>query len=123
MDNFRSRKKNILKDKSYTFALNFNRAFNHLMDNKSEYICSKQLIRSGTSIEAQIEEVNQVLSKAVFIHKLSIANKEAVESNYWIRLLIDSEILYKSKGEGLLKDSDELIKISMTSIKTSITNK
>jgi len=123
MDSYIPRKENVLKEKSYAFAWKIIKTFYHLKDDKKEYVISKQLIRSGTSSGAQIEEANQAQSKADFIHKLSIANKEAVETNYWIRLLIDSEILDKSKGEELRKDSDELIKILVASIKTSRANK
>lgn len=123
MDNFGPMKENVLNDKSYAFALKVIKTFYHLKDDKREFIISKQLIRSGTSTGAQIEEANQAQSKADFIHKLSIANKEAVETNYWIRLLIDSQLLDKPKGEELLRDSEELIKILFASIKTSKSNR
>jgi four helix bundle protein len=64
-----------------------------LVDEKKEFVLSKQILRSGTSIGANIEEANQAQSKADFDHKLSIANKEAFETHYWLRLLRDSEIL------------------------------
>jgi four helix bundle protein len=89
------------------------------LQEKREFVLSKQLLRSGTSIGALVEEANQAESKADFIHKLSIANKEANETHYWIRLLIDSEILESKKGESYLLKCTELIKILTASIKTS----
>jgi len=109
---------NALKQKSYSFALEVVKACKELQAEK-EFILSKQLLRSGTAIGALVEEANQAESKADFIHKLSIANKEANETQYWIRLLIDSEVLESAKGEVLLKHCTELIKILTASIKTS----
>lgn len=83
----------VLKTKSYNFALRIVKLFKYLADEKKEYVLSKQILRSGTSIGANIEEANQAQSKADFIHKLSVANKEAFETHYWLRLLKDSEIL------------------------------
>jgi len=111
-------KENVLKSKSYSFALEIVKVCRDLQKNK-EVVLSKQLLRSGTAIGALIEEVNQGESKADFIHKLSIANKEANETQYWIRLLIDSNTLSKKTGEPLLIKSIELIKILTASIKTS----
>jgi len=109
---------NALKQKSYSFALEVVKTCIELQAEK-EFILSKQLLRSGTAIGALVEEANQAESKADFIHKLSIANKEANETQYWIRLLIDSEVLESAKGEVLLKHCTELIKILTASIKTS----
>lgn len=108
----------MLKSKSYSFALEIVKVCRDLQKNK-EVVLSKQLLRSGTAIGALIEEVNQGESKADFIHKLSIANKEANETQYWIRLLIDSNTLSKKTGEPLLEKSIELIKILTASIKAS----
>ena len=80
---------------------------------------SKQVLRSGTSIGANIEEANQGQSKADFIHKLSIANKEAFETNYWLRLLRDSEIIESKLAESILSDCEELQRMLTASIKTS----
>lgn len=115
-------KENVLKSKSYSFALEIVKFCRELQSNK-EFILSKQLLRSGTAIGALVEEANQGESKADFIHKLSIANKEANETHYWIRLLTDSSMLSKETGEPLLEKSVELIKILTTSIKTSKANR
>lgn len=109
---------NALKQKSYSFALEIIKVCRELHAEK-EFILSKQLLRSGTAIGALVEEANQAESKADFIHKLSIANKEANETQYWIRLLIDSEVMDSTKGEVLHKQCTELIKILTASIKTS----
>ncbi len=109
---------NPLKQKSYSFALEIIKVCRELQAEK-EFILSKQLLRSGTAIGALVEEANQGESKADFIHKLSIANKEANETQYWIRLLIDSSILSKEMGVPLLEKGVELIKILTASIKTS----
>jgi four helix bundle protein len=109
---------NILKQKSFAFALEIVKICRELQTEK-EFILSKQLLRSGTAIGALVEEANQAESKTDFIHKLSIANKEANETQYWIRLLIDSGVINSSRGEALLKMGTELIKILKASIKTS----
>lgn len=109
----------ILKEKSYNFALRSVKLFQYLSVEKKEYILSKQVMRSGTSIGANIEEAYQGQSKADFIHKLSIANKEAFETHYWLRLLRDSEILEIKIAESLLTDCDELQRLLVSSIKTS----
>lgn len=110
---------NILKIKSYNFALRVVKLFRYLADEKKEYVLSKQVLRSGTSVGANIEESYQAESKADFVHKLSIANKEAFETNYWIRLLRDSGILEEKFAQSLLVDCDELQKLLVSSIKTS----
>ena len=88
-------KENVIKDKSYQFAIKIVRFYKHLVENKREFIIAKQVVRSGTSIGAMVEEANQAESKADFIHKLSIANKEANETHYWLRLLLDAELIDK----------------------------
>lgn len=110
---------NVLKHKSYAFALETIKVYSHLQEKRREFVLSKQLLRSGTAIGALVEEANQAESKADFIHKLSIANKEANETQYWIRLLIDSGILDTNTGNEFLQKSTELVKILTASIKTS----
>jgi len=83
-------KEHVIKLKSFDFALRIVKLYQYLIDEKKEYILSKQLLRSGTSIGAMIRESEHAESKSGFIHKLSIALKEANESEYWI------ELLYKS---------------------------
>lgn len=90
---------------------------------RREYVLSKQLLRSGTSIGANIEEANRAESKNDFIHKLAIANKEAGETMYWIRLLRDSGILDTTLNTTLVSDCDELLRMIVASINTAKRNK
>jgi four helix bundle protein len=112
-------KNSILKDKSYAFALRIVQLFQYLVREQKEYVLSKQVLRSGTSIGANIEEAFQGESTSDFIHKLSIANKEAFETHYWLRLFRDSKILTKAQAESLLSDCDELQRMLVAAIKTS----
>lgn len=112
-------KKSILKDKSYKFALRIIKLFQYLSGDKKEYVLSKQVLRSGTSIGANIEEAYQGESRADFIHKLSIANKETFETEYWLRLLRDSRNLEARIADSLIGDCRELKRILVASIKTA----
>jgi four helix bundle protein len=112
-------KENILLTKSYSFALRIVKLSQYLVEEKKEFVLSKQILRSGTSVGANIEEVNQAESKADFIHKLSISNKEAFETHYWLRLLRDSNYLTDKLAESLLNDCDEVQKLLVSSIKTA----
>jgi four helix bundle protein len=112
-------KNNILKEKSYKFALRTVKLFQHLSVERKEYVLSKQILRSGTSIGANIEEAYQGESKSDFIHKLSIANKEAFETHYWLRLLRDGVILDSNVAESLLDDCGELQRMLVAAIKTA----
>lgn len=93
-------RENILRTKSFDFALRIIKLFQYLSEDKKEYVLSKQLLRSGTSIGANIRESEHAQSRADFIHKLSISLKEANETDYWIELLFKSGYLeekeYKS---------------------------
>ncbi|HSK72369.1 MAG TPA: four helix bundle protein [Pyrinomonadaceae bacterium] len=112
-------KTNILKEKSYKFALRMVKLFQYLLNEKKEFVLSKQILRSGTSVGANVEEAYQGESKADFIHKLAIANKEAFETHYWLRLLRDSGFLEEKIAKSLLLDCDELQRILVSSIKTA----
>jgi len=114
---------NPLKDKSYSFALLIIKTYKAIIVDSREYVLSKQLLRSGTSIGANIEEANRAESKNDFIHKLSIANKEAAETEYWIRLLRDSEVVDIKSSKTLLNHCDELLKMLTSSIKTAKQNR
>jgi four helix bundle protein len=113
-------KENIIRDKSYKFALEIIQLCQELKDRK-EYQISNQLLRSGTSIGANIEEALAGQSRKDFISKMSIASKEARETNYWLRLLRDSRLLKNSKF-NLIDESDELKKILTKIVKTSSLN-
>src|SRR5215212_162968 len=112
-------KANILKDKSYKFALRNIKPYQYLSVEKKEFVLSKQILRSATSIGANIEEAYQGESKSDFIHKLAIANKESFETHYWLRLLKDSEILEAKLAQSLIIECDELQRILIAAIKTA----
>jgi four helix bundle protein len=116
-------KENVIKNKSLEFALRIVNLFQNLYDTKKEYILSKQLLRSGTAIGALVRESEHAESKADFIHKLSIALKEANESDYWIELLYRSGYLAESEYQSYIGDLDEIIRLLVSIIKTSKANK
>lgn len=110
---------NIVKDKSYAFALRIIKAYKYLSKEQREFVLSKQMLRSGTSVGALIREAEFGQSKADFIHKLSIALKEANETEYWIMLLKDSEYIDEKSFDSISKDCKELIKLLTSIILTS----
>ena len=112
-------KQNILKDKSYDFSVRIVKLGLYLSKEYKEFVLSRQVVRSGTSIGANIEEAFQGESKSDFIHKLSIANKEAFETNYWLRLLRDSGLITESQAEPVIATCIELQKMLTASIRTS----
>ena len=118
-------KDNIILDKSFTFAIRVVKLYKHLCNDKKEYVLSKQLLRCGTSIGANINEAQAGQSKADFIAKMSIASKEARESKYWIDLLIKTEYLnIKDKHTvSLLNDIKEIVKLLTSIVKSSQGNK
>jgi len=111
-------KSNVLLDKSYAFALRVIKTYQYLCDDKKEFVLSKQFLRSGTSIGANVEEAIGGQSGKDFFAKISIAYKEARETHYWIRLLTDSGYISETQSVSLLKDCEELLKISGSIQKT-----
>ena len=112
-------KKNIIKEKSFAFALRIVKLNRFLSEEKREYVLSKQLLRSGTAVGALVREAEQAESKADFIHKMAIALKEANETDYWVELLFQSEIINQKEYESIKPDAVELIKLLISIIKTS----
>lgn len=112
-------KESVLRDKSYKFALRIVKLYKFMADTKKEFILSKQILRAGTSIGANIAEASQAQSKADFISKLSISHKESFETDYWLNLLRDSEYITESQAESLIIDCQELQKLLTASIKTA----
>ncbi len=110
---------NIIKDKSFEFAIRVVNLYKHLSTEKKEFILSKQLLKSGTSIGANVEEAVGGVSKADFRAKLGIAHKEARETNYWLRLLHKTNYLNDKEYESIYNDSDELCRILFTIIKNT----
>lgn len=102
---------NAIQDKSFAFAVRVVKAYKHLVENKKEFILSKQLLRSGTSIGANVEEALGAQSTAEFLAKLSISYKEARECGYWIRLLCETSYFEKAEADSLLHEVNELQKL------------
>ena len=113
---------NILIDKSIDFAIRMANCYKYIMEEKNEYIMSKQMFRSGTSIGANIHEGIQAQSKADFVSKLGIALKEASETSYWLTVLNRAEFLDEKSYLSLKSDLDSMIRILVASIKTSKKN-
>ena len=112
-------KENLLIDKSLAFASRIIKLYQYLTTTKQELVISKQIVRSGTSIGANINEANYGQSKADFISKMHIALKETSETEYWLRLLTMSEYLTSDMGDSLLTDCFELKRMLVASINTA----
>ena len=109
---------NIIAIKSYKFAVRCVNLYKYLCEQKHDYVIGKQLLRSGTSIGANVKEAIRGISKAEFRAKMSISLKEASESEFWIELLRDTEYITKEEDESLLNDCGELLKLLMSIVKT-----
>jgi four helix bundle protein len=114
------KKENIILERSFDFALSIITLYQQLVSNK-EYVLSKQLLRSGTSIGANIEEATAAISKRDFIAKMSIASKEARETRYWLLLLQKSQIV-KSDFTAYINEINQIINILTAIVKTSQTS-
>lgn len=114
--------KNPLRAKSYEFALAIVNLYKRLQSDQREYVLSKQLLRSATSVGANVEEAQQAQSRRDFILKTSIAMKEAYESRYWLRLLQDGGYVPKEKNQKYLQQAEEVIALLGTSIQTARNN-
>ena len=104
-------KDNIVQHKSYAFALRIIKLYKYLCNEDNEYVLSKQILRSGTSIGANIEEAIGGQSKKDFLSKLSIAYKKTRETHYWLRLLHDSDYISTKAFESIMLECDELLKL------------
>lgn len=113
------KKDNLIVDKSKNFALRIIKLYKYLCAEKNEYVLSKQLLRSGTSIGANIKEAIRGQSKADFVFKLNISLKEASETEYWIELLYESDYITKTQFESIHTDCVEIIKILTSIINSS----
>lgn len=111
--------KGVVAPKSYAFALRIINLYKWLTTNKKEFILSKQLLRSGTAIGALIKEAEHSQSKADFINKMSIALKEANETEYWLMLLKDSQFLSETEFDSMHIDCSELIRLLASIVKTT----
>ena len=110
---------NVIEVKSFNFAVRIVNLYKHLTDTKKEYVLSKQLLRSGTSIGANVAEAEQAQSKPDFVSKMNIALKEASETKYWIKLLKATNYLSEEESSSILTDCVELEKILISIVKSS----
>ena len=110
---------NLIIDKSKAFAIRIIRLYQHLAAEHKEYTLSKQVLKSGTSIGANVREASSAQSKADFIAKMQIALKEASETEYWIELLTETDYISEKAGKSLIADCKELLKMITAIIKTA----
>jgi len=115
-------KNNVVVDNSFKFAVRIVNLYKYLCDDKKEFVLSKQLLRAGTSIGANVKEAIQGQSKKDFLSKMNIALKEASETEYWIELLIETKYLSSKDGSSILNDCIEIKKILHSIVKTSKNN-
>ena len=106
-----AKRENVICDKSYAFALRIIKLYKYLTLEQKEFVLAKQLLRSGTSVGANVEEAIAASSKSDFVHKLNIAAKEARETSYWLRLLKDSQYLPEKAFESIHEDGLEIRRI------------
>ena len=112
----------IIKNKSFSFAIRIIKLYKFLVENKKEYILSKQLLRSGTAIGALVRESKNAESSADFVHKLGMAQKENDETLYWLELLFETNYLDEKEYVSIQQDANELLKMIRSSIMTSKRN-
>lgn len=112
-------KENVIKDKSFAFAKRIVKMCAWVEEQKKEFVLTKQLKRSGTSVGALVRESEHAESKKDFIHKMSVALKEANESEYWIFLLREGNYITQLEFDSIWKDCDEVIKILVAIVKSS----
>ena len=115
-------KENIIKNKSFDFAVRIVKLNQYLCNNKKEFVLSKQLLRSGTSVGAMVREAEHAETKADFKHKMGIAQKEINETLYWLELLKATDYLTTEQFEDINAHAVEIIKIITTIIKTTKSN-
>ena len=113
----------VLKEKSYAFAIRVVRLYQFLAKDNKEYVLSKQILRSGTAIGALVREAEFGQSRADFTSKMSIALKEANETDYWLNLLKDTNFLNEKMFQSISKDCLELIKLLVATVKTAKSEK
>ena len=112
-------RENIVKEKSFAFAIEIIVLYKWLVSEKKEFVMSKQLLRAGTSIGAMIREAEQAESRADFVHKLAISLKETNESEYWLQLLFESHYLSKEKFAPISEKTKELLRLLTAIIKSA----
>lgn len=112
-------RENVVKNKSFAFAVRIVKLYQYLCEQKKEFVLSKQLLRSGTSVGAMVREAEHAESKPDFKHKMSIAQKEINETIYWLELLKETDYLTNEQFESLNNDATEIIKLITAIIKST----
>lgn len=115
-------KENIVKNKSFAFAVRVVKLYQYLISEKKEFVLSKQFLRSGTSVGAMVREAEHAETKKDFVHKMAIAQKEINETIYWLELLQATDFLSKIEFENINNDAIEIIKLITSIIKATKTN-
>src|SRR5690554_8235011 len=105
-------RENVVKNKSFAFAVKIVKLYQFLCEQKKEFVLSKQLLRSGTSVGAMIKEAEHAETKKDFIHKMGLAQKEINETIYWLELLRETEYLNEEYFDSLNEDALEIIKLT-----------
>jgi four helix bundle protein len=113
---------NVVVDKSFDFAVRIVGMYQYLCETKKEYVLSKQTLRSGTSIGANVSEAEQAQSKRDFLAKMNIALKEAAETEYWLRLLHKTGYIENDAFQSVFADCEEIKKLLHTIVKTTKMN-
>ncbi|KAA6300873.1 MAG: hypothetical protein EZS26_002983 [Candidatus Ordinivivax streblomastigis] len=113
---------NIVAPKSYSFALRIIKLYKWLISEKKEFVLSRQILKSGTSVGALIKEAEHAQSKADFLNKMNVALKEANETEYWLMLLKDSQFLQETEFNSIYNDCSELIRLLASIVKTTKVN-
>ena len=112
-------KENIVANKSFAFAVRIVKLYKYLCGEKHEFVLAKQLLCSGTIIGANIHEATQGQSKRDFLSKMNIALKEAAETEYWIKLLVETDFITKQQEKSILDDCIEINKLLHAIVKTT----
>ena len=112
-------KDNVVRDKSKAFAIRVVKLYQYLCDERKEYVLSKQMLRSGTSVGANVKEAIRGQSKADFSAKMNIALKEISETEYWLELLYETDYLNETQFNSIFADCQELLKILYSIVKSS----
>ena len=110
---------NVIAQKSKAFAIRIVRMSQYMQNTKNEFVLSKQILRSGTSIGANVYEATQAYTHADFSHKMSIALKESVETEYWLELLAETDFISKAEFQSMYRDNKELTRLLTAILNTA----
>lgn len=110
---------NVIAQKSKAFAIRIVRMSQYMQNAKNEFVLSKQILRSGTSIGANVYEATQAYTHADFSHKMSIALKESVETEYWLELLAETDFISKAEFQSMYRDNKELTRLLTAILNTA----